>query len=96
MTSADEIKSIIGKQKTNLKKKYKVMTIAIFGSYARGDQREDSDLDLMVEFEEPIGLEFVSLAADLENIVGMKVDLVSKSAIKPNYFKFVEKDLIYV
>ncbi|MBI4235702.1 nucleotidyltransferase domain-containing protein, partial [Candidatus Peregrinibacteria bacterium] len=67
-----------------------------FGSYARGEAKNNSDLDLMVEFEGPIGLEFVDLADDIENLVGIKVDLVSKSAIKPKYLKFVKKHLIYV
>lgn len=94
--NTNEIKSAIGNKKIDLQKKYKIKTIAIFGSYARGEQKEDSDVDLMVEFNEPIGLEFIDLADDLENIVGHKVDLVSKSAIKAKYFRFVEKDLIYV
>ncbi|NPA62629.1 MAG: nucleotidyltransferase, partial [Methanococci archaeon] len=47
--------------KKELKEKYKVKSIAIFGSYARGEQKETSDIDIMVEFYEPIGLKIVDL-----------------------------------
>lgn len=96
MTSIEEIKTAIKKHKNDLQVKYKIKTIAIFGSYARGEQTAGSDIDLLVDFSEPIGLEFVDLASDLESIVDNKVDLVSKAAVKPKYLKFVEEDLIYV
>lgn len=96
MSSTEEIKLAIKNEKRALQHKYKIKTIAIFGSYARGEQRKDSDVDVMVEFSEPLGLAFIDLAVELEKIIGNKVDLVSKSAIKPKYFAFVSKDLIYV
>ena len=79
-----------------MKEKFKVERIGIFGSYVRNEQREDSDVDILVEFGEPVGLEFVHLAELLESILEMKVDLVSREAIKSNRWKYVEQDLIYV
>ena len=96
MKTLDEIKSVLAQYKEELADRYKVSRIGIFGSYIRGEQREKSDLDILVEFREPIGLEFIELAEFLENILGVKVDLVSKGAVKPNRWRYIEKDLIYV
>lgn len=70
--------------------------MALFGSYARNEAKEKSDIDIMVEFLSPVGFEFVDLAIELENILHQKVDLVSKKGIKPDMFPYIEKDLIYV
>ncbi len=94
--SIEEIKNILSKQKLILQNKYKVSTIAIFGSFSRGEQNINSDIDIMVDFDEPVGIEFIDLADTLENILHAKVDLVSKNAIKPKLMKTIEKDLIYV
>ncbi len=84
------------KQKTALLRKYPIKALAVFGSYSRGDQSELSDLDIMVEFTEPVGLEFIDLAYELEDLLQIKVDLVSKKGIKTKYFNAIEQDLIYV
>ena len=91
-----EIEAILTQHKEELKERYKVKKIGIFGSYVRGEQNEKSDLDILVDFKESIGLEFIELAEFLETILGMKVDLVSKGAIKPERWKYIENDLIYV
>ena len=96
MRSLEGITKVLSEHKQGLKDGFKVKEIGIFGSYARNEQREDSDVDILVEFEEPISLEFVHLAELLESILGMRVDLVSRGAIKPNRWKYVEQDLIYV
>jgi predicted nucleotidyltransferase len=67
-------------------RRYQVKELSIFGSAARGDMRSDSDIDLLVEFEPraPIGLlKFASLTAELEQLLHRKVDLVTKSGLKP-------------
>lgn len=87
---------IIKEHKRELEGRFKVKEIGIFGSYVRGEQKEGSDLDVLVNFEEPIGLEFVELAEFLESILGEKIDLVSKGAVRPNRWKYIEEDLIYV
>jgi len=96
MKTVDEIKSILAQHKEELRDRYNVKEIGIFGSYIRGEQRAKSDLDILVEFEEPIGLEFIELAEFLESILEVKVDLVSKGAVKPNRWRYIEEDLIYV
>ena len=70
--------------------------MAIFGSYSREENTEDSDLDILVEFNDKIGIRFVDLADEIEEIVGLKVDLVSRNGIKDKYFKAIDPDLIYV
>ena len=91
-----EIESILAQHREELKERYKVKEIGIFGSYVRGEQNEKSDLDILVDFTETIGLKFIELAEFLETILGMKVDLVSKGAIKPERWKHIENDLVYV
>ena len=92
----EEITNILSEQKINLKNKFKVSVIAIFGSYSRGEQNIHSDIDIMVDFEEPIGIEFIDLADTLENVLHNKVDLVSKKSIKPKLMNLINKELIYV
>lgn len=63
---------------------FAVKSLAIFGSVARGEATESSDLDLLVEFNRPIGLfEFIRLKHYLENLIGFKVDLVTPDALHP-------------
>lgn len=94
--STEEIKSILATHKNDLASKYGLASLAIFGSHVRGDQEPDSDVDILVEFEKPIGLKFVDLAEELENLLKLRVDLVSRGAIKARLWKYVERDLIYV
>ena len=68
----------------DLRKRYGVSTLGVFGSYARGTNREDSDLDLLVTFEEAPGLiGFLSLQNHLADLLGVRVDLVMTSALRP-------------
>lgn len=92
----EEIKRIINSHRKELEEKYKAKSIAVFGSYARGEQTEDSDVDTMVEFSEPVGLKFFGLADFLEDILGIKVDLATPDGIKPNRKEYVMEDLCYV
>ncbi|WP_457550774.1 nucleotidyltransferase family protein [Archaeoglobus sp.] len=97
MIDVDIIKEIILKNKDYLKKKFKVKEIGIFGSYVRGEQRKESDIDILVEFEEtPTLLEFVELENYLTELLGVKVDLVMKRALKPKIKEFVLKEVVYV
>ncbi|MFQ5641695.1 MAG: nucleotidyltransferase family protein [bacterium] len=96
MKNLEELKTTLARHKSALQKKYKIKHLGIFGSYANRSAEEQSDLDILVEFEQPIGLDFVSLAEELEALLGVKVDLVSKNAIKPNKLPFVLEDLIHV
>ena len=96
MKTLQEIKEIINQHKKELEEKYKVKKIAIFGSYVRNEQNLTSDIDIMVEFTEPVGFEFFRLARFLEEILNAKVDLVTPDAIKPNRRKYIMEDLQYV
>ncbi|MGB5243360.1 MAG: nucleotidyltransferase family protein [Lutimonas sp.] len=96
MKSLDEIKSALEKNKSRLFYSYPIKSLAIFGSFARNEENRDSDLDIMVEFNDKIGLRFIDLANELERMVGLKVDLVSKKGIKQRYLQSIEEDLIYV
>jgi len=82
MNKLTDIKKSLSTHKKRLVKKYPIESIAIFGSYARDEQTEDSDLDVIVEFNGTIGSKFILLADELEEALGLKVDLVSKGGIK--------------
>ena len=74
-----------------------MQTIGIFGSYVRGEQKKKSDLDILVEFSEPIGLfKFVELEDFLSQELNLKVDLVMKDALKPRIKDSILKEAIYV
>ena len=96
MLTKEEILKTLAKDKPQLRKQFKVRKLALFGSYARGDQRQDSDVDILVDVDPSIGLEFVNLAERLEELLKASVDLVSSSAVTPKAFKFIEPELIYV
>jgi len=80
----EEIKRKINGQKSFLEEKFKVKSISVFGSYLRGEQNKESDIDILVEFYETIDLfKFVELEYFLSDILGRKVDLVMKDTLKP-------------
>jgi predicted nucleotidyltransferase len=92
----EEILNLLSQKKNELESRFKVRQIALFGSYARSDQRSDSDVDILVDIDPSVGLEFVTLAEQIEQLLGLPVELVSRRAIKPNKLKYIEQDLIYV
>ncbi len=96
MKTIDEVQTSLRVCKPILEKEYGVTRLAVFGSYARSEQSEESDVDLLVELRQPMGLRFVHLAEFLETVVGLKVDLLTSDAIKPNRREHIMKDLIYV
>lgn len=96
MKSLEELKEILTRHKEVLEKKFKVKNMAIFGSYVRGEQNQESDVDILVEFQEPVGFLFIHLADYLEEILGAKVDLLTPDAIKPNRRRYIMEDLVYV
>lgn len=95
--NVEEYKAKIIELKPILEKEYGIKNIAIFGSYVRGEEKSDSDLDILVEFEKPIGLlKFVDLKLKLSEVLGVKVDLVMKSALKPRIGKRILEEAIYL
>ena len=96
MTSLTDIKDTLKSNKQRLTDKYGLSFMAIFGSYGRGQQTESSDIDILVDFQKPVGIEFIDLANELEKLLKIKVDLVSKNGVRPQYLKQIEQDLNYV
>ena len=97
MTNVEEIKRTLSQHEAELKKKFKVKTLGVFGSYIRGEQKRGSDVDVLVEFEEPIGLfEFMKLENYLSDLLGVKVDLVSEKALKPYIGSHIKREVVYV
>jgi predicted nucleotidyltransferase len=93
----EKIKQIIRDKKPLLKKQYKVKEIGIFGSIVRGEEEEKSDVDILVEFTEPIGLfKFLELEEYLSHLIGKKVDLVSKKALKPRIGKRILSEVAFL
>lgn len=74
------------------------LLLVYFGSYARGEAREGSDIDIVVEFSQPVGWEIVDLHEYLEKILNKSVEIITIRAArsKQNLWREIEKDLIYV
>lgn len=96
MKSLSDITTILKNHKTDFHTKYHISELAVFGSYTRGENTENSDIDIMFDYDQQIGWEFLKFASELERLLNMKVDLVSKRGIKPSYYAVIEKELIYV
>ena len=79
-----------------LKKEYAVKRIGLFGSFSDESFSKDSDIDLLVELEHPIGWKFLSLEIFLENIFNRKIDLVTKNAIKDQIKDRILKQVNYI
>jgi predicted nucleotidyltransferase len=81
----------------DLREKYNVASLAMFGSYVRGDQTPESDVDMLVEFNAPIDFfEFLDLEEKLSDIIGRKVDLVSRKGIKPRIYEYIKDSLVTI
>jgi predicted nucleotidyltransferase len=96
MITKEEILRILAGVKPQLQEQFKVSKLALFGSFARGDQRADSDVDILVEVDPSIGLEFVTLADRIEKLLGTSVDLVSSRAVSSKAMEYIKPELIYV
>ena len=92
----DSMKSALKSRMPLLKRRYKVSKIGIFGSYARGEQKRASDVDVLVELSEPIGLDLVALSEYLKNALGHEVDLVTVKALKPRLRDRILREVVYV
>lgn len=96
MNRYKEIKERLKEHRAQLSQKYNVKKIGIFGSYVREEAGEKSDLDILVEFKEPIDFfEFLELEEYLSKILKVKVDLVMKKALKPAIGKRILQEVVY-
>ena len=90
------ISQILHKHQADLDQ-FAVKSLAVFGSVARGEATERSDVDILVEFNRPIGLfEFIRLKYCLENLIGYKIDLVTPDALRPAMRKTILSEAVYV
>ena len=99
MTKIERIKEILSEHKPELAEKYGVKELGVFGSYVRGEEKRKSDVDVLVEFRPnaSIGLlKFISIENYLSEILGIKIDLVEKSALKPRIGKQILKEVVYI
>ena len=96
MTTRNEIVARLKELKPTLHREYAVKEIGLFGSFADDSYTEDSDIDLLIELERPIGWKFFSLEIYLENILGRKIDLVTKNALKDQIREGILKQVKYI
>lgn len=97
MKTLEEIKKVLASHRQVLKDKYKVKNIGIFGSYVRGEHRAKSDLDVLVEYENPVSLlQIVALENHLTALLGVKVDLVPRRNIRKELKESILKETVLV
>ena len=96
MITQDYILNKLKELKPILYKDYAVKEIGLFGSFAKDTYAEDSDIDILVEFEKPIGWRYFSLEIYLEKVFGRKIDLVTKNALKEQIKESILKQVNYV
>jgi uncharacterized protein len=96
MKTKEEVLRILEREKPEMMRRYGLKRLALFGSYAREDQREDSDVNIMVEIEPSVGLGFVDLADRIEDALGIRTEVVSRRAIKPRYWEIIKEELVDV
>ena len=95
--STDQIRARLATLLPDLRERYSVRTLSIFGSYARGEQTAESDLDLLVEFDKVPGLlSFVNLQHRLEDRLGVRVDLATQPMVGPRLEPGVQADLVTI
>ncbi len=96
MNALQATRQLLVQNRPRLAARYPIRRLALFGSYARDEATADSDVDILVEFSQPVGLQFFELAHELEELLHKPVDLVSRHGIKTAYFTAIEPDLIDV
>ncbi len=93
----DAILKRLNAEAPGLRRRYGVKSLAVFGSIARGDDHEGSDVDVLVTFEGSATFDdFMGLKLDLEDLLGRKVDLGTPNTLRPEMRARVERDLIHV
>lgn len=96
MKAREEVIESLRRARPQLVREFGIQQLALFGSYARGDQGPESDVDLLVDVDPSIGLRFVDLADRLEAIVGVRVEVVSRRAVSASHWALIERDLLDV
>lgn len=97
MKTLQEIKEILTKHREQLSKKYSVTEIGVFGSCVRGEQAEESDIDILVEFEKPVSLlDLVGVEIYLGELLNQKVDLIPREDLRPELKDKILKETVYL
>lgn len=96
MKSCEEIIKLLARNKPHFEQRFKVRRIGVFGSAARGDAMPGSDIDIIVDVDPSIGLDFVTLADEIEHLLGEHVDVISHRAINPRHWREIEQEVVYV
>lgn len=93
----DDIRRLLKEHKKEVRRKYRVIEIGVFGSYVRGEQKERSDIDILVSFSGiPDVFKYIELEEYLKRLLRRRVDLVRKEAIRPELKKRILKEAVYV
>jgi hypothetical protein len=90
-----DVRKKISSHRYVLEKKYNVKRLGVFGSYVHDSQTDSSDIDILVEFDKPIGWEIVDLQLYLEEILGKNVDLVTIRSLRPELREIILRDVVY-
>ena len=96
MTTKDKVITTLQREKDQLLARWPIASLALFGSVARGDRGPNSDVDILVAFNGPIGWEIVDLAEELEALLGVKVDLIPRQGLKPRYWERIAPEVLEV
>ncbi|HHT9121965.1 MAG TPA: nucleotidyltransferase family protein [Candidatus Wunengus sp. YC63] len=97
MKTFEEIKKVLQKHREEFKEQYGLKEIGIFGSYVKGEQKEKSDIDMLIELEKPIGfVRFMRLENALSQLLGVRVEMVTRKALKPHIGKRILQEVKYV
>ncbi len=93
MLTKEKVIEILRRELPYLASRYGVRRIGLFGSFAEGIQKDNSDIDIVVEFEKPIGLKFVEFAEYLEKVLHKKTDILTPDGIKGIRIKKIARDI---
>ena len=100
MLTQEKIKALLRDKYPYLASEYGVKRIGLFGSYAKGKPGEESDIDLVVEFERPLGFRFVEFTEYLEHLLGKPVEVLTPAGIQgirmPHIAQEIESSIVYV
>jgi uncharacterized protein len=93
--STDELRARIAQALPDLRQRYPIHSIGVFGSWARGEQTPESDVDLLVTFSEPVGyFELLALEDALDDLLSTHVDLATPGALRPSMRESIERELL--
>ncbi len=97
MKTFKDIEKIIRDNRKELRKRYGLEELGIFGSYVRGEQNPDSDIDVLVKVRRPMGFaRFIRLEGRISRLLGIKADMVTEEALKPHIGRQISEEVRYV